>query len=166
MLNVLRDDSLNLRVKKIAFNERSGLKMKSLSFKVVAGLREAIVSDFNLKLPHSQCSAERLSATYSRKDGKVDFQTLHFQGSISPAHVSPSDLAFLDNKLKRYVNPLVFSTTFMGGTHQLHMQRLDAIIARDAYATSLSSPAMATLSLSGTLSSWDKILSGRRQFGS
>lgn len=157
MLNVLRDDSLNLRVKKIAFNERSGLKMKSLSFKVVAGLREAIVSDFDLKLPRSQCSAERLSATYLRKDGKVDFQKLHFQGSINPSYVSPSDLAFLDNKLKRYVNPLVFSTTFTGGAHQLHIQRLDAIIARDAYATSLSSPAMATLGLSGTLSSWDKV---------
>ena len=157
MLNVLREDSLNLRVKKIAFNERSGLKVKSLSFKVAAGLREATVSDFALKLPHSQCSAERLAATYRCKDGKVETQSLRHQGIINVSYLSPTDLAFLDNKLKRFVNPLVFSATFKGSIHQLDIHRLNAIIARDVHATSLSSSAIATLGLSGTLSSWNNV---------
>ncbi len=155
MLNALRDDSLNLRVKKIAFNERSGLQLKSLSFKVVAGTREAYVEQLDLELPHSRCSAERLAATYQRKDGKIDTPSLQFKGRIDPSHVSPTDLAFLDNRLRRYANPLVFSTSFSGTAHQLRVHRLDAILARDARATSLSAPAVATVGVSGTLSSWD-----------
>lgn len=155
MLNALRDDSLNLRVKKIAFNERSGLQLKSLSFKVVAGLREAHVEDFDLRLPHTRCTAERLMANYHRRRGKIDASSLLFRGRIDPSHVSPSDLAFLDNTLRRYANPLVFSVSFSGRPHQLRIHQLDAILARDVHATSLTSPAIASLGVSGTLSSWD-----------
>ncbi len=155
MLNVLRDDSLNLRVKKIAFNERSGLQLKSLSFKVVAGSREANVTDLDLQLPHSRCSSDRLTATYRCKNGKIDAQSLQFHGRINPSHVRPSDLAFLEGSLRRYATPLVFSTSFSGGAHQLRVHRLDAILAKDAAATTLASPAVAAVGLSGTLSSWD-----------
>ena len=154
MLNALRDDSLNLRLKKIAFNERSGLQLKSLSFKVVAGSHGARVEGFDLQLPHTQCTADRLTATYSCKNGKIDVSSLLFQGRLRPSHVSPSDLAFLDNTLKRYSNPLIFSTTFSGSAHQLRIRQLDAILARDAHATSLSLPAVATVRLSGSLSEW------------
>ncbi len=154
MLNALRDDSLNLRVKKIAFQERSGLQLKSLSFKVVAGLRQAHVEDLSLELPHSKCSAGRVTATYRRKGGKIDAESLRFEGRINPSHISPPDLAFLDNRLKRHANPLVFSVAFSGRSNQLRVRRLDAILASSPHATSLSSPFVAALGVSGTLSSW------------
>ncbi|EFA43433.1 hypothetical protein HMPREF0645_2111, partial [Hallella bergensis DSM 17361] len=48
ILNALRDDSINLKLKRISFTEASGLNIKSLAFKLVANRHRALLSGLNL----------------------------------------------------------------------------------------------------------------------
>ena len=154
MLNALRDDSLNVRVKKIALDESSGLHLKSLSFKFVAGSRKAILDHFDLQLPHSRFTSKHLVATYRRKRCRISPTTLHYQGVVNTSYVNLADLSFIDNSLKRYSCPLVFSVSFSGTSKQLRVHRLDAILARDAHARLHTPTPVASLSISGEVSSW------------
>lgn len=155
ILNTLREDSLNLKVKKIAFNEKSGLCLKSLSFKLEAGRSEARLQDFDLALPHSHIVSKKLAATYRTKDKYPSLNTLHFSGDINTSHVSPSDFSFMLEVLKRCYTPLVFTTSFSGTSTSLRIHQLEAIIARDAGAKSLAAPALASLNANGLIRTWN-----------
>ncbi len=151
ILNTLREDSLNLKVKKIALNERSGLQLKSLSFKLAAGPCQAHLEDFELSLPHSRLVTDNIAATY-RTEGKYPSpSTLRFRGEINTSYIRPSDLGFVQENLKRCSTPLVFEASFSGTSTSLRVKHLEAIVARDAQAKSLSAPTLASLSAKGSL---------------
>ena len=154
ILNALRDDSLNLNVKKIAFNERSGFRLKSLSFKVVANTRHAHLEDFKLLMPQSQLLTDGITANYRVRNKQLESGSLHFDGKINTSYISPRDMAFLDKALGRYATPLVFSIAFTGTSNSLNIHRLDAIIAHEAHAKLLTAPADASLSAHGSVLSW------------
>ena len=50
-LRALTDDSLNVNVKRLSFNERSGLAINRLGFRVAADRRHALLRDFVLEMP-------------------------------------------------------------------------------------------------------------------
>ena len=53
ILKALTDDSLNVKVKRLAFNEQSGLDVQRTAFHLIANNRAASLHDFNLQLPES-----------------------------------------------------------------------------------------------------------------
>ena len=54
ILNTLRDDSINLNVKRMSLTEASGVDLRSLTFKLVANNTTATLKNFKLSLPSSQ----------------------------------------------------------------------------------------------------------------
>lgn len=101
IINRITDDSLNVKVKRIAFDERCGFKIKSLSLSAIACRTKAKIENFKLELPATLIQIPSLQASYRMKDGQIEMPTLQFAGSINAPYISPSDLAVFVPTLTR-----------------------------------------------------------------
>ena len=93
IINRITDDSLNVKVKRIAFDERCGFKLKSLSLSAIACRTKTKIENFKLELPATLIQIPSLQASYRMKNGQIEMPTLQFDGSIKAPYISPSDLA-------------------------------------------------------------------------
>ncbi|WP_443925163.1 translocation/assembly module TamB domain-containing protein [Prevotella sp.] len=101
IINRITDDSLNVKVKRIAFDERCGFKLKSLSLSAIACRTKTKIENFKLELPASLIQIPSLQASYRKKNGQIEMPTLQFDGSIKAPYISPSDLAVFVPTLTR-----------------------------------------------------------------
>ncbi len=111
ILKALKDDSINVNIKRLAFNERSGLSVDRLSVRLNASTQKAHIDDFILQLPHSTVSIDSLSATY---DSQRFEETLSYEGSISNSFVSAYELACFIPSLKNRNETVHFLSNFSG----------------------------------------------------
>lgn len=91
-LKVLTKDSLNLRVRHLSLNERSGLKIKRLTMRLAANRREGYIASFILDMPNSHLTQEKLRFQY---DTKRFLHSLDVKGTLQQSFLSLSDLTFL-----------------------------------------------------------------------
>lgn len=101
IINRITDDSLNVKVKRIAFDERCGFKLKSLSLSAIACRTKTKIENFKLELPASLIQIPSLQASYRMKNGQIEMPTLQFDGSIKAPYISTSDLAVFVPTLTR-----------------------------------------------------------------
>lgn len=101
IINRMTDDSLNVKVKRIAFDERCGFKLKSLSLSAIACRTKTKIENFKLELPATLIQIPSLQASYRMKNGQIEMPTLQFDGSIKAPYISPSDLAVFVPTLTR-----------------------------------------------------------------
>lgn len=114
IINKLSDDSLNVRVKKLAFTERSGLAVKSLSFHAVANRQHAQLDNFDIKLPNTHLAINEATATYKMQSGKLELPTLQYNGKITSSKFTLSDLSFISPKLEAFDNRFSLDIDFAG----------------------------------------------------
>lgn len=101
IINRITDDSLNVKVKRIAFDERCGFKLKSLSLSAIACRTKTKIENFKLELPATLIQIPSLQASYRMKNGQIEMPTLQFDGSIKAPYISTSDLAVFVPTLTR-----------------------------------------------------------------
>lgn len=101
IINRITDDSLNVKVKRIAFDERCGFKLKSLSLSAIACRTKTKIENFKLELPATLIQIPSLQASYRMKNGQIEMPTLQFEGSIKAPYISTSDLAVFVPTLTR-----------------------------------------------------------------
>ena len=101
IINRITNDSLNVKVKRIAFDERCGFKLKSLSLSAIACRTKTKIENFKLELPATLIQIPSLQASYRMKNGQIEMPTLQFDGSIKAPYISPSDLAVFVPTLTR-----------------------------------------------------------------
>ena len=89
----LNQDSINIKVRKLAFEERSGFSLNKLSLAFEAGKSRCRLSDFELETPDSHISIPLVAASYRLKDGLPDMATATFRGKIAPSVVATADMA-------------------------------------------------------------------------
>ena len=121
ILKALTDDSLNVKVKRLAFSEQSGLNVQRTAFQLIANNSAASLHDFNLQLSESTLHADSLMATYQRDRLK---ETLQFNGVISNTTVTPSELRCFVPWLKNYQHCISLSTTFFGTPKSINIPQL------------------------------------------
>ncbi|MBR5656162.1 MAG: translocation/assembly module TamB domain-containing protein [Prevotella sp.] len=124
ILNALKDDSLNVNIKRLAFKENSGLDVQTLSCKLLANKEKATLEDLQLKLPHSELLIDRTWATYQYADGKLDPKSLDFFGSINYSKIATKDLASLMPMLRDYPQTVYVKSTYAGNANHLRVDDL------------------------------------------
>ena len=92
-VNMLTNDSVNLRVRKLAFNERSGFSLSRLSLVFEAGKNNCRLSDLELATPNSHISIPIATATYHMKDGMPDWSKAAFRAQLGKSAVASADVA-------------------------------------------------------------------------
>lgn len=125
IINRITDDSLNVKVKRIALEERCGLKLKALSLHAIYGPKGASISDFNLELPSTLIQSENISASFHKKEGKIEMPSLKFNGSINAPRISLADIAGFVPKLSATKEPISLKVNFNGSGDQIAVTRLE-----------------------------------------
>ena len=125
ILNRITDDSLNVKVKRIAFDERCGFSLKSLSFHAVYGPTGARVENFRMELPSTLLQSRSITATFRKRRGKIEMPTLQFNGSIVAPHIAPSDFAGFIPRLTTVKNSFAINADFYGTGTSLNLTRLN-----------------------------------------
>lgn len=151
LLNALRDDSLNLYVKRLSLNEQAGLNIRSFTFKLAANKTHAALTDLDLQLPASRLSLGDINASYRLQDGKLTPGSLNYTGSILPSSILPNDILALVPKARKFSKPVLVRSSFSGTDHTLSLQRFEASMPKSLQHQTFSAPADFHVSLSGEL---------------
>ena len=101
-LKSLQDDSLNLRVREVAFKEQSGLDVKHLGFKVEANKHRIHLSDLFLRLPNTEINQKEVDIRLDDNDSLPFIERISTTGTIEPLHVTMSDFGFIQPQLKEW----------------------------------------------------------------
>ena len=125
IINRITDDSLNVKVKRIALEERCGLKLKALSLHAIYGPKGASINDFNLELPSTLIQSENISASFQKKEGKIEMPSLKFNGSINAPRISLADIAGFVPKLSATKEPISLKVNFNGSGDQIAVTWLE-----------------------------------------
>lgn len=125
ILSHLTDDNIDLNIKKLAFTDKSGLQLKSLSFKLIADKQEATLKNFDLQLPHSDISLGDIHATYRVEKGKLVQPSLQYTGSIEQSKVTLADIACFLPIFKHFDDAVYFCTTFSGTSTSLRCSSIN-----------------------------------------
>ena len=121
LLKALTDDSLSLKVKRLAFSEGSGLSVNRLAFQLNANNREARLKDFTLELPESDIHLDSLTARYDKN--RLD-ETLRFAGLVNNSSITLSDLRSFFTPLKNYQHRLALQCAFSGTPRRIDIGTL------------------------------------------
>lgn len=125
IINRITDDSLNVKVKRIAFDERCGFKLKSLSLSAIACRTKTKIENFKLELPATLIQIPSLQASYRMKNGQIEMPTLQFDGSIKAPYISPSDLAVFVPTLTRLNMRPALDIQFNGTGSSLTVKKIN-----------------------------------------
>ena len=125
ILNRLTNDSLNLKVKRMAFDERCGFRMKSLSLNAIVSKSGARIENFRMELPSTLLLSDGIFATYRINDGKLEMPTLQFNGNINAPRISPDDLAGFVPKLGAIGGRFSLSSEFYGTASSVRIKKLE-----------------------------------------
>lgn len=131
ILNELTADSLNINLKNLSFTEQSGLKVLSLSTKIIANSKTGKLKDFSLTLPHSTLIINELRTDYLQKNNTINLASLTYKGNIKDAKLTPSDFCFLFPSIKKYKTPLSLSAYFHGTTQALFLSKIHLLSEKE-----------------------------------
>jgi hypothetical protein len=123
-LKALKEDSVNIAIKKLAFNEQSGFKLNKLSLKMEGNRKQCKLKEFNLKLPGTELTIDSIKASYEFKGDSIGLPTIKFAGEIKKSAVSPSDFACFLPALKSFNHKLHISSLFNGRDCGIDIPRL------------------------------------------
>lgn len=118
MLYTLTDDSLSVRMKKLALAERNtGFAINSLTFDLNAGKHSAQISDFNLITDGSDTSFDAYVAYQGKEIKKFSLLSKH-------SSVSLKDVACFVPELKDHSNTIFLDTDITGTNNTLNINDL------------------------------------------
>jgi len=121
LLKALKDDSLNINVKRLTAKERSGIDMRRLAFQLEAGSHGALLEGLTLQMPRSLFYIDSVRATY--ETGRWH-QPLWYKGTLSQTRIVPSDFSALLPVLKDYHQELSTLLTIQGTDSTLSIPHL------------------------------------------
>lgn len=115
VLKALREDSINVNIKKISLREHCGLNVEKLAMKLVAGKRNARLSDLYIKLHNSHMEVPEISAEYKSDSTGIIPASLRYKGRIAKSDIEIADIAPLARPLnKQCRNKIALSLLFNG----------------------------------------------------
>ena len=152
-LKALKDDSLNINVKRLSLMEKSGLDLKRLSFRLRAGRHEAILEDFALQMPSSDLRIDSLKARYKSDEKGLIPGSLRFSGQIKDAIITPSDLRCFIPSLKNFQRGIYLSTNFDGTDKRIMIPEMQVATQEKDI----------DISINGWVANWDEKLAWHLQ---
>lgn len=112
-LKAFTKDSLNFQVKRLSFQEHSGIHLKQMQFKILANRKQASLTNLKIELPHSALLIDSLQASYPDSPQFIGWKNwlnnLKADIDIQESQISPHDLACFVPILKGIKEPVHLS---------------------------------------------------------
>ncbi|MCQ2075155.1 MAG: translocation/assembly module TamB domain-containing protein [Bacteroidaceae bacterium] len=121
-LKALSADTLNLHVRNLGFEEKSGLGLRHLESKVIIGNRLTQLAGFRLNMDGSHVSIDELTiegTLHNIADGSYNVIMPHFDSRISPADFAPFIPEFAGFK-----DNMILTLSLSGRTDSVHIDNL------------------------------------------
>jgi len=116
----LKNNDFDIRVKRLAFDERSGLSVKRLKTNLLITDTALTASGTRLELPHSDITLDDVNLHYSSlKNLGKELPDMPLHLSTSGSTLTPADLAAVVPQLKTYDEPLLISATVNRNGHEI-----------------------------------------------
>lgn len=135
ILKELQDDSLNVNIKRLAFNEQSGLAVNKLAMRLEANANQAHLEDFKLQLPHSTILINDAKATFDKDQME---QTLKYEASTSTTPLTVNDLSFIAPELLSFHQQLQIDAKIKGTANSITCERLNLTSDDNSIALALT----------------------------
>ncbi len=123
-LKVLKEDSLNVRIKRLAFREQSGLKLSRLSLEFEGGRNGSRLTGCHIKMPGTDVKLGDITARYRFRGDHFVTPSLKYQGCIHPSTITLADLACLLPSLKTFHSTLSIASDFNGEGENINVPKL------------------------------------------
>ena len=124
ILKALREDSLNVNIKRLSFKEQSGLNIRRLSLHYEGGKSNSRLTDFVLRMPGTNFQLGDINASYRFRDDHFVTPSLRYTGSINPSTITLSDLSCLLPTLNTFQSTLSLACNFHGEGETLDIPML------------------------------------------
>ena len=130
IINKLREDSINMVVKRLSLQERNGFNLSALQLKLIANNQKATLQDLFIKVGNSSASANKIEATYIKKDKEYLLPSLQFHGKVDAIRLSPKDLNYFTHIHYTNSGNLLGSLSFKGTGTSLYINDLNIYSSR------------------------------------
>ena len=127
-LKVLRPDSLNVHVRRLALREQCGLAIERLALRLEANRSQGVLEGFDLQMPRSSVVIDSLDATY---DLDRLPQSLTLNGGVK-ATLTPADFVPLMPQLSTLRHTVSIEAAFQGNRNSVTVPLL-SITSTDDY---------------------------------
>ncbi|MBQ8361946.1 MAG: translocation/assembly module TamB domain-containing protein [Bacteroidaceae bacterium] len=143
-LKSLKADSVNATVKRFEMEEHSGLVLKGMQFRLLAGRERAVLSDFMLKMPTTRLAMDSLVVEFLPTDDSTTTLPLRLRGELGKnSYITLADFAPLAPAMAHFRERLNVGAAFMVTPRKLELSNLHiytrqrdvALYLTDAYTT-------------------------------
>ena len=117
-LKALTKDSLNIDVKRISFSEKSGLRLRKLSFKAIGNSNGVKINDFDFILPHTHLRIDSLVTVFDSLYSIKGIDDIQYKGALS-AVIVPADIKALVPALSNFHDTININADF-ANFHNAH----------------------------------------------
>ena len=125
LLKALTEDSLNLHIKRLGFQEHSGLTVNRLTLRLNADKKRARLRELRLEMPSSRLQIDSLDASYQWNEKGLIASSLVYGGAIDNSFITPSDLRAFQNSLKNFQRQISLSSRFNGTYRHIDIPHLE-----------------------------------------
>lgn len=124
-LKSLSPDSLNVQIKKLELEEKSGIKIKNLIVRLVTNNNKLSVKGFKLSLPKSLLQFEKCEVDYKGFLTPADFlDKARFDTKISSSYVSLQDIAAFVPAFENFQDRILFTTQIRGKLDSIQVSNI------------------------------------------
>ncbi len=121
-LPTIKNDYYYAELKRLSFNEKSGLTLNNLSLDATITDTLIKVNDFNITLPGSYISPNDFSVKFSSlKNLGKELKDINLNLTFADNHITPSDLKCFSPVLKELTMPVNFTLSVMGSVNDFHV---------------------------------------------
>ena len=130
IIHHLTPDSIKVELEKLAFEEKSGLRLEQMDMEASLTTQETSIQQLWIKMPHSTLSVPRLQCTYDALPRKGHIRQwlarMGCEGQME-ASLSPGDIGSIVPRLQHFTDSIQASLTFAGAegkvkVNDLHIQ--------------------------------------------
>lgn len=123
LLNILKNDSLNLKIPSLSFTERSGFRVDKFSTQISASKTSANIDFIKLLMSDSEISFGQTSLDYKNLSAFTDFiHEVRFRIPMKNASVAFSDISYFVPELGRLKNNFTLNGLISGSVASLKFQ--------------------------------------------
>lgn len=152
-LKSLERDSINVNIRKISFDEKSGFSLRKFGAKLIGNRENVILSNFRITLPHTDIMMEKTSTDLLSYDKVSDFfNNSDINIQIQNSYLTLADLKAFVPRLKNVTTAMAIATHLRGTpdnlTGDLHINygKGELTLTAEATARHLTQPAKTVFS--------------------
>lgn len=124
-MKAFNKDSLNANIKKMSFDEASGLTLNKLSMNVISNRDSAFINNFEIKLPETDLKISRAKIDMQEvKNASELLNHAPLELNISPSQICLKDLSPFVPAFSNFTETIELSAEASGSVNNINLQRL------------------------------------------